>query len=130
MVLYPDAQKRAQEEIDSILGHGQLPHFGDADDLPYLKAVLYELLRWAPPAPLGQTDSCHLYLAIRSYAVDGRCVRPPSPPDRRQHLQRLLHSCGVTDLREHMVCPNIFLTPFQERNTLSNAHLVKKGNTA
>ena len=53
MVLYPEAQKRAQEEMDSVLGHGRLPRFGDEDALPYLKAVLYELLRWSPPAPLG-----------------------------------------------------------------------------
>lgn len=53
MVLYPEVQKRAQEEMDSVLGHGHLPQFGDEDALPYLKAVLYELLRWSPPAPLG-----------------------------------------------------------------------------
>ncbi|KAI9439721.1 cytochrome P450 [Lactarius indigo] len=53
MVLYPEVQKRAQEEIDSVLGHGHLPEFGDQDALPYLKAVLYELLRWGPPGPLG-----------------------------------------------------------------------------
>ena len=112
MVLYPDTQKRAQEEIDSILGHGHFPQIGDVDTLPYLNAVLNEVLRWATPAPLGQRDACHLYLAIRSYAVDGLCVRHPSPCNRRQHLQRLLHPCRVNGLREHMVCPNIFLTPF------------------
>ncbi|KAH8987086.1 cytochrome P450 [Lactarius hatsudake] len=53
MVLYPEVQKRAQEEIDSVLGHGHLPEFGDEDALPYLKAVLYELLRWGPPGPIG-----------------------------------------------------------------------------
>ncbi|KAH9041581.1 cytochrome P450 [Lactarius pseudohatsudake] len=53
MVLYPEVQKHAQEEIDSVLGHGHLPGFGDEDALPYLKAVLYELLRWGPPGPLG-----------------------------------------------------------------------------
>jgi len=53
MVLNPEAQKRAQEEMDSVLGHGHLPVFGDEDALPYLKAMLYELLRWSPPAPLG-----------------------------------------------------------------------------
>lgn len=53
MVLYPEVQKRAQEEMDSVLGHGHLPEFGDEDALPYLKAVLYELLRWSPPGPLG-----------------------------------------------------------------------------
>ena len=53
MVLYPEVQKRAQKEMDSVLGHGHLPQFGDKDALPYLKALMYELLRWNPPAPLG-----------------------------------------------------------------------------
>jgi len=53
MVLYPEVQKRAQEEIDAVLGHGHLPQFGDEDALPYLRAVRYELLRWSPPGPLG-----------------------------------------------------------------------------
>jgi len=53
MVLYPDVQKRAQEEMDSVIGHGHLPQFGDEDALPYLKAVLHEVLRWNPLAPLG-----------------------------------------------------------------------------
>ena len=53
MVLYPEVQKRAQEEIDSILGHGRLPGFEDENALPYLKAVRHELLRWSPPGPLG-----------------------------------------------------------------------------
>ena len=53
MVLYPEVQRRAQEEIDSVLGHGHLPGFGDEDSLPYVKAVIHELLRWSPPGPLG-----------------------------------------------------------------------------
>jgi cytochrome P450 len=60
MVLYPEAQRRAQEEIDSVLGHGHLPHFGDADALPYLKAMVHELLRWACPAPLGRRNPWRL----------------------------------------------------------------------
>jgi Cytochrome P450 len=60
MVLYPEAQRCGQEEIDSVLGHGHVPQFGDEDALPYLKAMLHELLRWACPAPLGQRDSFHL----------------------------------------------------------------------
>jgi cytochrome P450 len=53
MVLYPEVQKRAQEEMDRVLGHGHLPQFEDEDALPYLKAVRYELMRWSPPGPLG-----------------------------------------------------------------------------
>ena len=57
MVLYPEVQKRAQEEMDSVLGYGYLPQFGDKDALPYLKAVLHEVLRWNPPAPLGYINA-------------------------------------------------------------------------
>ncbi|KAF8269896.1 cytochrome P450 [Lactarius quietus] len=53
MVLYPDVQKRAQEEMDSVLGHGHLPQYGDENALPYVKAMLQEVLRWSPPTPLG-----------------------------------------------------------------------------
>ncbi|KAH9963101.1 cytochrome P450 [Lactifluus volemus] len=53
MVLYPEIQRRAQEEIDSVLGPDHLPDFGDEDALPYVKAVFHEVLRWSPPGPLG-----------------------------------------------------------------------------
>jgi cytochrome P450 len=53
MVLYPEVQRRAQEEIDSTLGQGHLPDFGDEDTLPYVNAVVHEVLRWSPPGPLG-----------------------------------------------------------------------------
>jgi cytochrome P450 len=56
MVLHPGAQRRAQEEIGSALGHGHLPDFGDEDTLAYVKAVFYEVLRWSPPGPLGQNN--------------------------------------------------------------------------
>ncbi|EIW84453.1 cytochrome P450 [Coniophora puteana RWD-64-598 SS2] len=53
MVQNPDVQKRAQEEIDSILGSGRLPQFSDRQSLPYIEAVCRETLRWRPVAPLG-----------------------------------------------------------------------------
>jgi cytochrome P450 len=66
MVLYPEVQKRAQEEIDSVLGHGHLPQFGDEDALPYVKAVLHEVLRWNPPAPLGSIREIYHPVSIYS----------------------------------------------------------------
>jgi cytochrome P450 len=53
IVLYPEVQRRDQEEIDSVLGHRHLPDFRDEDSLPYVKVVFHELLRWSPPGPLG-----------------------------------------------------------------------------
>ena len=46
MVLHPEAQRRAQEEIDGVVGKGNLPAFEDLDKLPYMTAIFYEVLRW------------------------------------------------------------------------------------
>ncbi|KAJ8596621.1 CyP450 monooxygenase [Rhizopogon salebrosus TDB-379] len=53
MVLFPEVQKKAQEEIDSVVGKDRLPTFGDRDSLPYVEAIICETMRWHPPVPLG-----------------------------------------------------------------------------
>ena len=53
MTLYPEVQKRAQEEIDSFVGNARLPTFADRGNMPYLDAMVKEILRWNPVAPLG-----------------------------------------------------------------------------
>ena len=53
MTLYQGAQKRAQAEIDRVVGRDRLPDFSDLNDLPYLTAMIKELLRWGVTAPLG-----------------------------------------------------------------------------
>ena len=39
MVLYPEVQRKAQEEIDKVVGKDTLPTFDDMESLPYVKAV-------------------------------------------------------------------------------------------
>ncbi|KAJ5915533.1 hypothetical protein N7466_011466 [Penicillium verhagenii] len=53
MTLYPEVQRKAQEEIDRVLGAGQLPKMADRANLPYINAVVKETLRWHPVAPMG-----------------------------------------------------------------------------
>jgi cytochrome P450 len=53
MVLHPEAQKRAQTEIDSVVGTGRLPDFDDESSLPFVSALVSEVLRWHPVAPIG-----------------------------------------------------------------------------
>ncbi|KAG0700269.1 cytochrome P450 [Suillus ampliporus] len=53
MMLYPDVQKRAQAEIEAVIGTDRLPTFEDRTSLPYVEAVLRETLRWHPVFPLG-----------------------------------------------------------------------------
>jgi cytochrome P450 len=45
MLMHPDVQQKVHEELDLIVGFGQLPNFSDKERLPYLSAVLKELLR-------------------------------------------------------------------------------------
>ncbi|KDR74052.1 hypothetical protein GALMADRAFT_269547 [Galerina marginata CBS 339.88] len=53
MVLHPHELKKAQEEIDSVVGKNRLPNIDDRPSLPYLECVLKEVLRWNPMVPLG-----------------------------------------------------------------------------
>jgi cytochrome P450 len=47
ILLHPRVQKRAQEELDKHLEIEQrdVPEYGDADKLPYIAAVIKEVLR-------------------------------------------------------------------------------------
>jgi cytochrome P450 len=52
MVLHPEIQAKAQGEIDSVCA-GRLPDFSDRSRLPYVDAIVKELLRWNPVLELG-----------------------------------------------------------------------------
>lgn len=53
LLLFPDIQSKAQAEIDIVIGRHRLPELEDKTKLPYLSAVLKELLRWKPIVPSG-----------------------------------------------------------------------------
>jgi cytochrome P450 len=53
MIVFPDVQRKAQEEIDRVVGPDRLPSFDDRDNLPYINAIVKEILRWHPVAPMG-----------------------------------------------------------------------------
>ena len=59
MVLNPDVRRRAQVEIDRVVGHDRLPSYADRSDLPYTEAIMKEVLRWRTPVPLGQLPLAH-----------------------------------------------------------------------
>jgi len=75
MVLYPECQIKAQEEIDAVIGRDRLPEFHDREHLPYVECLLQETLRWNHAAPSGllpdilidwsTDDSGQAYLIVR-----------------------------------------------------------------
>jgi cytochrome P450 len=53
MLLFPEAQQKAQEELDRVVGLDRLPEYEDRENLPYINALCKEVLRWHPAIPLG-----------------------------------------------------------------------------
>jgi cytochrome P450 len=45
MVAYPEVQRRAQAEIDAVVGDLRSPTLGDMPNLPYIQAVVKEVRR-------------------------------------------------------------------------------------
>ena len=54
-VTHPTALQQAQKELDAVVGIERIPTFADEPNLPYLRALVKEVLRWRPVAVLGGT---------------------------------------------------------------------------
>lgn len=53
MALHPEVQKKAQVELDHVIGPHRLPEHQDLENLPYIQATIMEATRWTPVVPLG-----------------------------------------------------------------------------
>jgi len=53
MLLFPQAATKAQQEIDRVVGPDRLPTWEDEQDLPYVRALIKETLRWRPVNKFG-----------------------------------------------------------------------------
>ena len=95
MVLFPDVQSKAQEELDRVVGPGRLPTFDDRDHLPYLAAVYNELMRWHVIGPMGTPPNPLACLHVK------RLISQES------HMQQLKTiGTGITSFpKVHWSCP-------------------------
>ena len=66
MVLHPHAQRKARQEIDSIVGSHRLPSYEDRVSLPYIEALYREVHRWRPVFPI-----CFPHAATRDDVYNG-----------------------------------------------------------
>ncbi|KAK4550436.1 hypothetical protein LTR36_000014 [Oleoguttula mirabilis] len=93
MLLYPDAQRKAHEEIDRVVGADRMPTMEDEPSLQYLRGCVKETLRWMPTTILGavphaatQDDTYMGYLIPKGagilnnvWAINNDPSRAPEP---------------------------------------------------
>lgn len=75
MAKFPEVQLKAQRELDTVIGRHQLPSFKDRENLPYINALVKEVLRWHPVVPMNvahassQDDVCEGYLIPKGSSI-------------------------------------------------------------
>lgn len=69
MTNYPEVQQKARAELDAVVGTGRLPEFTDQPKLPYINAIISELLRWQPVLPLGAHNHAEARATLTSIVI-------------------------------------------------------------
>jgi len=109
MAMQSDVQQRAHEEIDAVVGKTRLPDFTDRGSLPYVNAIVKEVLRWQPVLPLSiphastEDDMFRGYFIPKGSLVIGNTWSvlhdPVQYPDPEQFKpERFLTDDGKLDL--------------------------------
>lgn len=73
MILHPEVQTKAHAELDRIIGVDRLPTLTDRESLPYITALILEVMRWSPAVPVGTPS-------------------PPPPPSPSSRLMQRAHT--------------------------------------
>lgn len=76
VTVFPQALEGAHEELDRVVGPNRLPTFEDEENLPYIRAMVKETLRWRPVAVLGGTVALFpdIQLTIATRKHSGRLL--------------------------------------------------------
>jgi cytochrome P450 len=126
MVLHPDIQKKAQAEIDSVVGVGVMPDLKDRERLPYTSALTKECFRWIPVVPIGTTHVASEDLTCGGYSIPKGsyilpqiwwfCHDPAVHPEPERFLpERFIAPRNEPDPAQHVfgygrrICPGRYL---------------------
>ncbi|KAI0064614.1 cytochrome P450, partial [Artomyces pyxidatus] len=77
MALYPFARRRAQAELDCVVGRSCLPTFADRLSLPYVDAFVREVLRWRVIFPMGLPRMSDREDTYNGYTIPKSAFRIP-----------------------------------------------------
>ncbi|KAJ7267368.1 cytochrome P450 [Mycena rebaudengoi] len=66
---YPEYQERAREEIYSVVGTGRLPELDDFKKMPFVDALIKEIIRMRPEFPMGTPHFTTQDLHYKDYTL-------------------------------------------------------------
>ncbi|WEW61993.1 hypothetical protein PRK78_007493 [Emydomyces testavorans] len=69
LCLFPEVQRKAQKEIDRVVGPDRLPRVEDAENLPYVQQLILELQRWITAVPLSLPRATNGFVAWGKYGI-------------------------------------------------------------
>ncbi|KAG8967856.1 hypothetical protein FRC03_009143 [Tulasnella sp. 419] len=69
MMAYPEVQRKAKEELDIVVGPHRKPTLDDIENLPYLRAVIKEMSRIRPIAPISMPHSILQEVYYKGYRL-------------------------------------------------------------
>ncbi|KAJ7106251.1 cytochrome P450 [Mycena epipterygia] len=74
MLANPEAQRKAQAEIDTVTGGKYLPDFDDEASMPYVSALIKEVLRWKNVTPFAVPHFLAIEDEYRGYRLPAGSV--------------------------------------------------------
>ena len=88
MTLHPEVMKKAQAEIEAVIGNDRLPTFADREHLPYIDAITKKVFRWnsvvpmcecysLPEAQLSDIESSQAYRIGQHRTIFTRAISSP-----------------------------------------------------
>ncbi|KAF8334675.1 cytochrome P450 [Cantharellus anzutake] len=110
MILHPEVQKKAQAELDAVIGNERFPTMQDRSQLPYMDAIIKETIRWAAVVPLAVP---HALIEEDEY----RGMRIPKGSTVIGNVWSIFHNPSVYEkpfeyIPERFLAPNPPLDPF------------------
>ena len=125
MCIYPHVQLAAQADLDNVIGSERLPCISDRAQLPYIDAIVKEVLRWAPVAPLGKRwHFCQSLIQDSAYLPFNRC---PTSSDERRRLRGVQDPGRLCGFFQHMV--PVFIN-LRRKAAYSFSFVTHQGNDA
>ncbi|RGP64951.1 cytochrome p450 oxidoreductase [Fusarium sporotrichioides] len=114
MTIYSEVLKKAQAEIDNVIGADRLPGFEDRQNLPYINGMVKESLRWMPAVPMGAAHKADNDIYYRDLCIPKGSFLLPN-------IWWFLHN---PDIYQDPECfdPERYLEPRNEPDPDSNAY--------